>query len=124
MQRIAGPALSIALAVVVAACGFAADDAAGRERALALVREGRLPAGEGYASLALPDDLDHVSEGGEVAVIGSATAPEAVVFFRFRGLNHYTGWVYSPTPLSEDPLGNQPFEAKPLGGGWYEVNAG
>lgn len=48
-----------------------------------------------------------------------------VIIFDFRGLNHYTGWVYrSDGVLTADPSGNQPFEVERVEGNWFRVDAG
>jgi hypothetical protein len=94
-----------------------------RVRVVELLKSGELLSPPGLERLTLPPEFASASEGGEVVRLREGDVL-TVVFFRFRGLNHYTGWVYSDAAVTEDPLGNQPFQARDLGGGWYEVNAG
>jgi hypothetical protein len=104
-------------------CDDARDDPAGRAEVVEMVMAGTLGPGPGIDTLAVPERLRHVSTGGEVVGIRDRDA-WIVVFFKFRGLNHYTGWIYSERELTEDPLGNRPFEATPLGPNWYSVTVG
>lgn len=118
-------ALLVLALTVVAACGSAVDDPPARRKVVDLARAGALaPRGDDDWIGLLPDDLEHTSTGGEVAItrLGDRLI---VVFFDFRGLNHYTGWVYdSADALTEDPLGNRPFKADRIEANWFRVDAG
>jgi hypothetical protein len=120
-----GIALCLLAATALAGCLWAVDDQSGREKVIPLVEAGALGPGPGFDTLGLPDDLAHLSNGGEVVEIREGDAL-IVVFFDFRGLNHYTGWVYRSTGDigDEDPLGNRPFTAKPIAPHWWRVDAG
>jgi hypothetical protein len=92
-----------------------------RAGALALPDDERRDWGDVFV---LPDNLDHVSRGGEV-VVQRQGGDLVVVFFDFRGLNHYTGWVYaSGDRLTEDPLGESPYSIERIGPNWFQVDAG
>jgi hypothetical protein len=79
------------------------------------------------ACLPTPDDPEaraRVVQGGEIVVVHEGNEL-IVVFFDFRGLNHYTGWVYaSGDSLESDPLGNRPFQADRIAPNWFRVDAG
>ncbi len=71
----------------------------------------------------LPADLAHTSADGEVVVVKRGE-DLTVVFFDFRGINHYTGWVYSSNgKLDVDPLGNRNWTAETIGPNWFRVDA-
>jgi hypothetical protein len=115
------------LSMLLAGCLPVADDPGAREKVIELLRAGQLATVDDWRKdsiYLLPADLDHVSQGGEVAVERSGDSL-VVVFFEFRGLNHYTGWVYaSGAAPSEDPLGNVPYSAIEIAPHWYRVDAG
>ncbi len=120
-------ATTVLLAVVVGGCLPVADDPAGREKVLDLLRAGQLATVDDWRrdrNYLLPPGLDHLSQGGDIVVERRADSL-VVVFFDFRGLNHYTGWVYSSGAApTEDPLGNDPFTATEVAPHWYRVDAG
>lgn len=119
--------LTFATALVwLAACGAPRDDQTGREQIVGLVRVHALEATEHSDEFVLPDGLEGLSNGGHVWVVrDDASGALVVVFMDFRGLNHYTGWVYSSSGvLDEDPLGHQPFTAKEYAKNWFLVDAG
>jgi hypothetical protein len=118
--------LILVLAVTLGGCGLTRDDAGARDEVVALPKAGRLQPSDGFAGAAsaLPNEYASLSDGGEVLVTDRSEGSFTLIFFKFRGLNHYTGWVYSESDLVEDPLGHQPFVAQPIGGNWYEVIAG
>jgi len=117
----------VVVAALITGCFPIADDPAAREKVIDMLRAGQLATVEDHRKdfiYLLPANLDHVSQGGEIAVERSGDSL-LVVFFDFRGLNHYTGWVYSSgvAPV-EDPLGNVPFSAVEIAPHWYRVDAG
>ena len=80
--------LFAAAAVALTGCDTASDDPAGRERVVNMVKAGQLPPGEGFETLALPGELDHVSTGGEVV-----------------GLHQGNAWVVRLLPIpGSEPL--------------------
>jgi hypothetical protein len=117
----------VLLTALLTGCLPVADDPGAREKVIEMLRAGQLATVEDWRKdyiYLLPPDLDHVSQGGEIAVerLGDSLV---VVFFDFRGLNHYTGWVYSSVAAPvEDPLGNVPFSAVEVAPHWYRVDAG
>ena len=130
VPRSIGRRLIDATAVVVMvllACLPTADDPAGRQEVLDMLRRDELATVDDWRRdrvYLLPPELDHASEGGEISVHRDG-ASLVVLFFDFRGLNHYTGWVYSSEgQLTEDPQGNQPFISKEIAPNWYRVDAG
>jgi len=106
-----------------------ADDPGSRAQVVELARDGKLALPDDERrewgdTFILPDDLAHASRGGEVVVLRDANSL-VVVFFDFRGFNHYTGWVYtSDDALAEDPMGNHPFKAERIAPNWFRVDAG
>lgn len=121
-------ALRLALLVIaltaLTGCLPVGDDPDARGQVVDLARSDKLIQAEGFDVFALPDGLRHASRDGQVIVLRH-DADLTVVFFDFRGLNHYTGWVYtSADSLRLDPLGNDPFKADPLGPNSYRVDAG
>jgi hypothetical protein len=121
-------ALRLALVVMIltslTSCLPVADDQDAREQVVDLARSDKLVRAEGFDVFVVPDGLDHASRDGQVIVLRDG-ADLTVVFFDVRGLNHYTGWVYtSLDALPLDPLGNDPFQATRLGPHWYRVDAG
>ena len=108
----------------VTACLPVADDQEAREQIVDLARSGELVPAEGINVFIVPVGLNHASRDGEV-IVRQEGGGLTVVFFDFRGLNHYTGWVYtSVDALPLDPLGNHPFKAEALSPNWYRVDAG
>lgn len=119
-------AVWILTVLLVNGCLPIADDPSARERVVDLAKGGNLTSRDGSFVYTLPGDLSGVSQGGEVVVIhDEGTDAWTIVFFDFRGLNHYTGWIYESTGVLErDPLGNQPFKADSIGPNWFRVDAG
>jgi len=119
--------LAIAATVLAAAgtlgceSGLQRDDA--RERVVDMIKSAELPGPLGLKRLTLPPALAIASDSGEVMTLREGQAL-TVVFFDFRGLNHYRGSVYSERPLETDPLGNSPFKATRVADNWYTVEAG
>jgi hypothetical protein len=122
------PLVAIVVFVLFAAgCLPIADDPASRAQVVELARAGKLAAvndDRRDTVFLLPRGLDHVSQGGEVHVEHDGDEL-VVVFFDFRGLNHYTGWVYTSTDkLEDDPLGETPFTSQRVAPNWFRVDAG
>ncbi len=120
------PAVAV-VAALVTGCLPVVDDPAARDRVIGMLRAGELATVDDWRKdviYLLPADLDQLSEGGEIAVERSDNAL-VVVFFDFRGLNHYTGWMYSSgvAPI-DDPFGNESFSAAKIVPHWYRVDAG
>jgi hypothetical protein len=117
----------LVVAALVVGCLPVADDPSARAKVLEMLRAGQLATVDDWrkdSTYLLPAGLDHLSQGGDIWVERRDGNLE-VVFFDFRGLNHYTGWVYSSGgALTEDPLGNEPFQATEIAPNWYRVDAG
>jgi hypothetical protein len=125
------PAVAVAMAVAIVCVGGClpiGDDPDGRSRVVELARAGELKTVDDWRRdwiFLLPDELDHVSSGGEVVVERNGD-DLLVVFFDFRGLNHWTGWLYTTSgdPPPDDPLGNHPFKAEQIAPNWFRIDAG
>jgi hypothetical protein len=122
------PQLLVAMAflvcqIILGSCVGNTASQGARERVVEMIESGELHVPEGLTRISLPRELVHASSGGTIMTLREPDSL-AIVFFDFRGLNHYTGWVYTTAALTEDPLSNRPFRATPIGDNWYRVEAG
>lgn len=107
----------VAAAVVLATWKPRRTTRSDATRAIELLRAGSLrPDRPGVYLSPRTSPLSRLVARSSLIAMASRGRP---VFLQLRGLNHYTGWVYSEEPSTEDPLGNEPFQATDLGQNRY-----
>jgi hypothetical protein len=115
----------IATVLVIGGCLGVADDQGNRQQVVELARDGQLSPAAGFDVYALPGEFANLSDSGEVVVLrGDALT---VMFYKVRGLNHFTGWVYrsNDTLDSSDPLiDGRPATIERLSQNWFFVTVG